>query len=285
MNELTDETRFLIDFNLHQVPAALGLDIPPLAAASMTGIGESEFNDYVASVQTEVRHVAASLLDEPGFADAIRALSVPANGTMMAVGDSITTYRYGYARVLEAMVALARPEDGIRFLNVAQSGYQSAHGLENVYSQFLAQDPDWVCIMFGVNDCKLFGDRPTRTLISAEEYRSNMTAIVEAFLSHTKARPVLMSPTPVVEDVAGANADFAAMRMTWRNSDIRARAAVVQDIAHQYGLVFVDLYHAFGDRPDPGLYLEDGLHPGRPGHRLIIGALLGVKAGHSDRND
>ena len=62
--------------------------------------------------------------------------------------------------------------------------------------------------------------------------------------------------------------------MTWNNADIRARAAVLYDLAHRYGLVLVDLIHLFGDAPDPDLYLPDGLHPGPAGHREILKAVL-----------
>ena len=192
----------------------------------------------------------------------------------MAVGDSITTYRYSYARLLAALLALHRPDDGIQFVNVAQSGYTSTHGLENSYTQFLALQPDWVFIKFGVNDCKRFGGEQAKTLVSLEEYRANMTAMVQAFLEHSRARPVLLTPAPVIEDVVNNNPDFQAMRMTWSNADIQARADFLQNLAAQYDLPFVDLTKIFGYDPDATLYVADGLHPGPAGQQLILEAVL-----------
>ena len=53
----------------------------------------------------------------------------------MMVGDSITTYRYGYARLFATLLTLVRPDDTIQILNVAQSGFTSIHGLELTYTQ------------------------------------------------------------------------------------------------------------------------------------------------------
>lgn len=277
--ELSPETIFTIDFNLHWVPAALGLEVSPAAAAAMMGITEAEFLAYAAAAEADVKQTAAGLLDRPEVGQAVDQLAIPAGGTVMAVGDSITTYRYSYARLLAALVAIRRSADDIRFINVAQSGYTSTHGLENTFTQFLAQQPDWVFIKFGVNDCKIFGGPGAKTLVSLEEYRANMAGIVQAFLDHTPARPVLITPAPVLEDIVNNNPDFQAMRMTWSNTDIQARADVGRELADRHKLPFVDLVGLFGLTPDSALYVADGLHPGPAGQVLILEALLRALSG------
>jgi acyl-CoA thioesterase-1 len=272
--ELTPEAEFLIDFNVYQVPAIVGLDIPPAAAATMVGATEAQFVAYVAAVTARVHDTAASMLADPKIAEVIDQLEVPAEGTMMAVGDSITTYRLGYARLLAAMVEIRRPDDHIRFLNVGGSGYTTTDCLENTYTQFLAEEPDSVFIKVGVNDSKHFGGADAKSLVSPSEYRANMAAMVQAFLAHTPARPVLLTPVPVIEDIANEDPGFQAMRMTWRNDDIFAAADAVQELADQHGLPSVDLVSVFGRSPDPALYLADGLHPNPAGHRLILTTML-----------
>jgi lysophospholipase L1-like esterase len=274
--ELAPEITFLIDFNLHWVPAALGLDVPPEAAAAMFNIIEAQFLAYTSQVEAEVNRIAANFLTQPDLAQIIDGWSIPAGGKVMAIGDSITTYRYSYARLLAAMLDQRRPADQIQFVNVAQSGYTSTHGLENTYTQFLAQQPHRIFIMFGANDCKRFGSPATKTLVSAEEYRANLAGIVEAFIRHTPARPVLLTPTPVVEDLVNENPDYAAMRMIWDNTDIGACAAAVHDLAGQHQLPVVDLFDAFGPSPQPALYLADGLHPNSLGQQLILKQVLQV---------
>ncbi len=274
LSDLSEETIFAIDFNLHWVPAALGLEVSPEAAAPMLGISAAEFRAYTAEARAQVVRTAVRLLEQPPLERAIEGLAVPAGGLVMAVGDSTTTYRYSYAHLLAAMVSLRRPEAGIRFANVAQSGYTSTHGLENSYTQFLAQRPDIVFIKFGVNDCKRFGGAAAKTLVSLDEYRANMEGMVEAFRTHTEAQVVLLTPDPVVENTVNGSPDFQAMRMSWRGADLQARADYLNELAARYELPFVDLVELFGVSPDPRLYLPDGLHPNPDGQALILEAVL-----------
>ena len=271
---LAPEVAFLIDFNLHWVPAALGLNVSTEAAAAMLGIAPADFLEYAGQAEQEVKRVAEKLLAQPDLQAAIDQLPIPAGGTALAVGDSITTYRYGYARLLQAMLELRRPEDQIRFVNVAQSGYTSTHALENTYTQFLAHQPDWVVIKYGANDCKQFGGPQAKTLVSLNEYRANMTAIVEAFLQHTSARPVLLTPTPVVASITNQLPEFIAMRMTWNNDNLQACAEVIKDLAREHNLPVVDLMSLFTLDPDPAFYVPDGLHPNPAGQQLILEQLL-----------
>ena len=101
-----------------------------------------------------------------------------------------------------------------------------------------------------------------------------MAGIVEAFLEHTPARPILLTPAPGVENVVNENPNFEAMRMTWSNADMQARADVLGDLADQHKLPFIDLMELFGHSPDPALYVVDGLHPGPAGQQLILEAVL-----------
>lgn len=273
---LPPETAFLVDFNLHMVPAALGLAVPDDAAASMFSTTPEQIRRYTAAVDRRVRLAAFEMLSSPDDAFAIDRLSLPEGGLVMAIGDSITTYRWGYARLLAAMLELRRPLDQLRFLNLAQSGYTSTHGLETTYTQFLAHQPDWVLIKFGVNDCKQFGDPLARTLVSLDEYRANLAAIVAAFQRFTPARIILLSPTPVVESIVNSYPDFAPMRMTWDNRNLKACADAVGELAAQHGLTFVDLFSLFDPSPDPVYYLPDGLHPGPSGHKLMARRVLRV---------
>ncbi len=273
---LPAEVTFAIDFNLHWVPAALGLEVSPAAAAAMLGITEEQFGTYAEEVETSVWQSAAAYLHQPRVGEALERLDVPAQGLIMAVGDSITTYRYSYARLLAALVSQTRPDDRIRFLNVAQSGYTTTHGLENTFTQFLAHQPDAVLIMFGVNDCKIFGGPESKTLVTLAEYRANMNAMVEAFLAHSSVHPILLTPTPVIEDIVNGSPDFQAMGMSWRNTDLQARAETLHDLARAYKLLLIDLFELFGPDPDPVMYLADGLHPSPHGQTLILDTILKV---------
>ncbi len=269
---LSPESEFQIDFNFHQVPSALAVDIPPEAAAAMLHISAAQFETYIATAFAECTRVARALLDRPGTLDAIRKLKSSRNGqtgTIMTVGDSITTYRYGYAEILRALLGLVQPDQAIQFYNHGRSGYTSTHGLEHTFTQYLAQKPDWVFLKYGVNDTKRFGGARGKLLVSIEEYTANMTQIVDAFLS-IGARLIVLTPTPIIESLVNINPDFQAMSMTWSNADLQACVNALKLITQQRGVPLIDLVALFTLAPDAALYVADGLHPGPAGHQIII---------------
>jgi lysophospholipase L1-like esterase len=279
MTELTPlsaDQAFQIDFNFQQVPSALAIDIPPEAAAAMLHISADQFNAYVASAAANCASIAEKLLSNASHCAAVQRLKVAKNGavsTVMTVGDSITTYRYGYAEILQALLKLVEPEKPVQFYNHGRSGYTSTHGLEHTYTQYLAQRPDWVFLKYGANDTKRFGKNPGKLLVSRDEYRANLSTIIDGFLS-VGAQVIVMTPTPVVEPIVNNNPDFQTWLMGWDNRDIQACADGLHDITAARGVPLIDLCALFSLTPDPALYLPDGLHPGPAGHALIIEQVL-----------
>ncbi|MBI1281566.1 MAG: hypothetical protein GC179_25795 [Anaerolineaceae bacterium] len=272
MVDISAESAFQIDFNLQQIPSASGLNIPPEAAAAMLNISAEQFNAYVAQAFAECTRVAQELLDKPGTVEAIRKLKtshkdVP--NTIMTVGDSITTYRYGYAEILRALLGLVDPQNNVTFINNGRSGYTSTHGLEHTFFLYLAQKPDWVFLKFGANDTKHFGGADQKCLVSLEEYTANFTLMVDAYLK-AGARVILLTATPVVESIVRSNEWYQSVQMTWDNADIQACADALKGIANKHSVPLVDLVSLFTTKPDPILYCPDGLHPGPAGHRLMI---------------
>lgn len=273
---LSDDTKFLIDFNVHCVPAALGLEPPFAAGASMFGIAEEEFAAYAREVEEDVERTARQLLAMPAIAEAIGRIALPRGGTFMTMGDSITTYRRGYAELLRTMFRLRRSEEKINLANVGRSGFTSTQGLEGSYTGFLAKRPSVVTIMFGTNDCKRFGKADAPPLVTEDDYRKNITEIVAAYRSLSSARLALITAPPVLERIANTFEPFAPMKMTWDNNDLRKYGAIVMKIATTNRLPVVDLMKAFGNEPDPQLYLADGIHPSPSGQQLILERLLQV---------
>ncbi len=278
MVEISAESALQIDFNFQQVPSALGVNIPPEAAAAMLNISVEQFNGYTEQAFAECTRVAQGLLDNAESVEAIRKLKKPrkdAFNTIMTVGDSITTYRYGYAEILRALVGLVEPEQAVTFLNHGRSGYTSTHGLEHTFTLYLAQRPDWVFLKYGANDTKRFGGDSSKLLVSLQEYTANFTLMVEAYVK-IGARVVLITPTPVIESIVNSSLEYQAMQMTWDNADIQACADALKVIAQKHGIPLVDLVSQFSMKPDPGLYCPDGLHPGPAGHLLMIQQVLNV---------
>ncbi len=263
---LPDVTRFLIDFNVHAVAAALGVPIPAEAEALLYGVAATDLAAYQAEIDAELAQTAQAFHAHRG----ITALSklLPAGKRVLCIGDSITTYRRSYARLLEHLLA----PHGIEVVNRGFSGYTSTHGLELTYTQFLSLQPDLVFIKYGVNDCKQFGGE--QTLVSRAEYERNLTRIIAAFRQHTQARIVVLTPTPVVEGVVNANPDIQAMRLVWSNDVLRQFADAALTAALQAGVLGIDLWPVFGPVPDAALYCADGLHPNAAGQTRLLAHVL-----------
>ena len=263
-----------IEFRTYEVPAELGIAMPPQAAACVLNITEERFLSYVENVAAKVDQDARKLLAEPDIRAAIDRLPLRPRSMVMAIGDSVTTYRRSYVELLRAMVALCRPDDAIQFVNHAQSGYTSTHARRGTYLQYIKERPDLVLIALGGNDCERFGGSEAPTLVSPDEYRRNMDAILRAFRDNTSAHLVLLTPVPVMESMLKRVADFAKSQLTWQNQDLQACADILSKLATKYGLPLVNLMDAFGVDPPSSLYLSDGLHPGPLGQQIILKQLL-----------
>ncbi|MEQ8671596.1 MAG: GDSL-type esterase/lipase family protein [Aggregatilineales bacterium] len=263
MPNLSDETKFLIDFNVQDVAVALGFNISASAGAVILDTSEADFVAYINEANQTVTEVATRLLSTD---ESIGAMvnNLSQYKRILAIGDSITTYRYSYARMLAPLLPQAE------VINHGYSGYTSNHGLELTHTRFLGLQPDLVFIKYGVNDCKRFSGANGRTLVSADDYRGNISGIINAFQQYSDAKIFLLTPTPIVSEIVDPNEDFKAVYMHWQNRDIKQFSEIVRELSDEFQTKFVDLYSTLGDDPDASLYLADGLHPNFAGHQKIL---------------
>lgn len=269
---LTPEQRFAIDFNVHEVSVQAGLPILPAAEALILGISEDEIATYQAQIDAQNAATAREIADLP---EVERFLARFSRGQrVLFLGDSITTYRYSYARVLPYLLDPL----GVSVSNRAYSGYTSLHGVELTYTQCIDAQPDHVFIMYGTNDSKRFGAPDAPLFIDDDDYASSIRMIVRGFQAHTKARITLLTPTQLVESVVAADENIRSLRIHWANSDLRARGDVIAQIAGEMGVEWVDLRACLGDPPDAALFVDDGLHPNAEGEkRMLIEIARGLR--------
>lgn len=271
-SDLPPGVRTAIEFKTYEVPAELGIAMPAQAASCVLNIEMAQYNAHLAQLESALEADAARLAAEPDVAAAVRRLAVPAGGLVLVMGDSVSAYRRSYAELLRVLLDACCPDEHIRLVNRAQSGYTSTHARRAAYRQYVLEQPDLVFVLLGGNDCERFaGGGP---LLSFGEYRDNMEAIVNAFAARTRARVVLLSPVPVVEKLWRQVPDHRRLAVSWDNADLQVYADALRSLAFQYGLPFVDLMEAFGEEPDAGLYFVDGLHPGPRGEELILRRVL-----------
>jgi lysophospholipase L1-like esterase len=263
MTQLPSDALLQIDFNVQDIAIAAGLDIGLEPGAGILGVSPEDMAAYIAQADATVADEAGNLLNTDSTIQAL-VEKLKQYKRVLIIGDSITTYRYSYARLLKHLL----PDSEV--LNGAYSGYTSNHGLELTHTRFVQLQPDLVFIKYGVNDCKRFGGADGRTLVSLDEYRGNITGIVQGFRRYTSAEVVLLTPTPIVEPVIETNADYRSMYMTWTNTDLATFADAVRDISTTRSTGFVDLFNRFSARPDASLFLEDGIHPNFYGEQIML---------------
>jgi lysophospholipase L1-like esterase len=261
---LTSDQQFAIDFNLHDISVAAGLPILPSAEAQIYGVSEAEIAAYQAAVDAQNTATARELADLPEMSRFLERFR--AGQRVLFLGDSITTYRYSYARVLR----YGLEPRGVSVSNRAYSGYTSLHGVELTYTQCIDAQPDHVFVKYGTNDSKRFGAPDAPLFVGADEYASNIRMIVRGFQTHTKARITLLTPTLLVEPIVATDANIIALRIHWSNRDLRARGDVIAQIANETGVAWVDLRDCLGDPPDAALFCPDGLHPNAEGEKRML---------------
>lgn len=266
---LTTDQEFAINFNIHEIAVSANMSIPPAAEALIYGVSEADLATYQTQVDAQNAATAREIAAMPKTAAFLARFS--AGQRVLFLGDSITTYRYSYARVLHHLLE----PHGVTVINRAYSGYTSMHGVELTYTQCIDTQPDHVFIKYGVNDSKRFGAPDSPLFVSEDDYVSNLRMIVRGFQRSTSARITLLTPTQLVEPIVAADANIRALRIHWFNRDLRARGDIIAQIAAEMGTEWVDLRDCLGDPPDAALYCPDGLHPNIEGEKRVLIRILG----------
>ena len=128
----------------------------------------------------------------------------------------------------------------------------------------IAQRPDWVCVMIGINDVWRQFDQPLvdEAAVLPEEFAETL----DSLLSRTPARLVAMSPFMIEPNASEA----MRVRMDEYGSLVKATAI-------KRGALFVDVQAAF-DRLLQNLHpmslAWDRIHPNTTGHLAIARAFL-----------
>jgi lysophospholipase L1-like esterase len=271
---LSPEQERALYFNMHDVSGQQGTPLPDAIVAHLYGLTPDALAARQAGIDRELASAARELAATAAGSAFVQRFRQ--GQTVLFAGDSITTYRYSYARLAAHVLAAA----GVHSVNRAYSGCTSTLGLELTYSQFIPMQPDWVFLKYGVNDGKQFWRRADghKPLVSLDEYAANMRAILTALRSDAEARVVLLTPTLVVEEAVRASELLRTRGITWRNEDLHARGDMVVKLAREFGLPVVDLRDVLGEPPNAAWFLDDGLHPNAAGERRMAERMLATLA-------
>jgi lysophospholipase L1-like esterase len=200
---------------------------------------------------------------------------------LVMIGDSITdcgraqpvgeglgeALGRGYVAYIDALLAAACPELGIRMVNVGTSGNTVRDLKARWQRDVIDLEPDWLSVMIGINDVWRQFDLPQQkeTHVSLDEYRETLGELVGPVRPRLKGL-VLMTPYYIEPN---------------RRDPMRAMmdryGAAVRQLAKTHAAVFVDTQAAF-DRIlahcHPNALAWDRVHPNQAGHMIIARAFL-----------
>ncbi|MEU7870478.1 SGNH/GDSL hydrolase family protein [Dactylosporangium sp. NPDC049140] len=192
---------------------------------------------------------------------------------VLFIGDSITDcgrtgplapYGDGYVNLLRALVTARHPATDLTWLNRGVSGDTVRHLRARWDRDAVAERPDWLSIMIGINDVwRAFGDRPDEA-VPIDEYESTLRALL------TEVDCPIIVGTPYFIEPDRTDAQRA-------RSDLYADVA--RRVAADFGALLVDTQAMFDrllEHRAPSAWAPDRVHPGLEGHTALALAFLDV---------
>jgi len=188
------------------------------------------------------------------------------------LGDSITHGGHYVASFENALWCLM-PEKGLTFFNAGVSGDVAANALERLDAEVIAQKPDVVTILLGMNDA---GYRAFDEELLAN-YQRDMTAIVKRLSEETESELVLLSPTYFDQR---QEANGGADERGYNDTLIRYGDAC-RTLAQEFNCRFVDLNKPLMQaterlraQDENATLIPDAIHPGEAGGLVMAHAML-----------
>ena len=205
------------------------------------------FQDVASEMHRDVQKRAAQMLAEANCAALIDQLPLRDSCRVVAVGDSITADRLGWADLLFAMFRQTARLSTVTGINLGLGG-STTHDTIERFDVVSALKPDWILILVGTNDAREHPSLPGERLLSRSETWRNL-GVIRQLADATSATTIAMTPPRAADTVVGSGLPFA-----WREDEIANTAAAIREsFAH-----VIDLHEVIA--PD-GCLEEDGLHP------------------------
>ncbi|MEG0766506.1 MAG: SGNH/GDSL hydrolase family protein [Clostridia bacterium] len=184
------------------------------------------------------------------------------------VGEGLfNAWGTSYVAMIGASLGSMYPELQLRVVNMGISGNNVVDLRKRWQTDALDKNPDWVCVLIGINDVWRQFDCPAmhETHVHLQEYTETYDALIAQTLPHVKCM-VLMTPyfmEPNRED---------PMR-----KEMDRYGAVVRALSEKYHTAFVDLQSAWDalfEHMHPCNIAWDRIHPNQTGHMLIARTFL-----------
>jgi len=250
----SEQSRWLL--KVLQPEKTLG-SLPGVAAlsesvrAALLGLPPDVYAAEQARMLGGVKEAARELASESAVIAVIDRLPLKEGARIIAFGDSHTSDPQSWAAILNELLTARGASMAIN----AAPGDTTTHRLIRI-GEVVAQQPDWILFLIGVNDARTQGPKPTKTLVDHQETVRNLRELHQRASHETKARCLWITPPAVNEERVSKHWGLSRFGVRFRNEDVARVAAAVRDI----GAPTVDLFSILGTPPAPELLMDDGLH-------------------------
>ncbi len=201
--------------------------------------------------------------------------------TIVAFGDSITKGLAGegvteattYRKVLQRKLR----KDLGRDVTVVDAGVNSditSLALHRMDRDVLRHKPDWVSILFGVNDAGFFrpwGPPAPFPRVVPEQFENNLIEMIGRVES-AKGQCVLVTPVPMSHHYGLRH--LATYKTRGLNSLVDKYAKLIHKVGKAKGVRVVDVFRRFQQHDNWHDLVPDGVHPNPAGQAIIAEALF-----------
>ena len=203
---------------------------------------------------------------------------------IVTIGDSVTLGAREGVRDEETYSAVLAAElrDKGMDVEVIRRGVGSettAGGLTR-FDEIIALHPDFVTIMYGLNDAYLDRQDDEEPRVSVTQFAENLTSMIRR-LRTADIQPILLTPNPQSPFGAETAADAARPPYSTHgdiNFMLRRHVDAVKRVGEAADVPVLDIYGtlvALGINEDADArWLTDGVHPNPACHRVIAGVLV-----------
>lgn len=243
------------------------------AHAALFGLREQFYNTIKETFSDRVNDAAKALCEDSDYVQAIKSLPLIAKGKAKArvvvLGDSLTDDSQSWFSIIERSFAIIRPDDNIRFTNLAVSGDTTSQLLGSVISAAQLKADLYFCFS-GTNDARIHGGSRYKPCTSIDEVQRNLASVIDFAQHHTKAPWVWLTPVGVDPARVAEHEFLKPLMASWCNDHIAQVAALVKRQAENV----IDLRPHFTDLEDSHLLDDDGLHWSIDGQRLAAKVVI-----------
>ncbi len=203
------------------------------------------------------------------FLHAETSILVQRGQTIGFMGDSITAMGAAPSGYV-GLVIYALKVEGVETIAIPAGvpGHTSANMRGRVEPQILSKGANWMTLSCGVNDVLM---KSKGHGVDLEAYKKNVAAMVEACQA-SNVRVVLMTPTPVGEDLGNENNRQLAEYVEFLRTYGKEKHLLVSDV----NAAFQDCLKRSLSRDEKtgARLLADGIHPNQTGQTLMAKTLV-----------